>query len=116
MKVAILGNGGREHALCEMFRKSKKFLKFILYRNAGTESISENVNIDINNFELLKDFIFKSKIDFVVVGPEKPLVEGIVDFLKENNIKVFGPNKNASKLKVQKFLQKNFVKIIIFNS
>ena len=71
--------------------------------NAGTENIAANVNIDLNNFEALKNFIKKTEIDVVIVGPEKPLVDGLVDYLEDNNIKVFGPNKIASQLESSKY-------------
>ena len=62
--------------------------------------------MNLEDFEELKNFILSNKIDLVVVGPEKPLVEGIVDFLEENNIKVFGPNKIASQLEGSKIFTK----------
>ena len=107
MKVAILGSGGREHAICHILKESKKVSKiFSIPGNAGTSLVSENINIDLNNFDELKEFIIESKIDLVVVGPEKPLVDGVVDFLNENNIKVFGPNKAASQLEGSKTFTK----------
>ena len=111
MKVAILGNGGREHAICHILKESKKVSKiYSIPGNAGTSFVSENVNIDLDNFDQLKEFIIKSQIDLVVVGPEKPLVDGIVDFLKESNIKVFGPNKAASQLEGSKTFTKTLCK------
>ena len=99
MKIAILGSGGREHAIAFKISKSPKKKKiYCIPGNAGTKDIAENINLDINNFEEVYKFINKFKIELVIVGPEKPLVDGIVDFLKEKNIKVFGPNKTASKL------------------
>ena len=94
MKVGIIGSGGREHALCESLKKSKKVEKIYCFPgNAGTKLIAENVKINLDNFENLKDFVLDKKIDFLIIGPEKPLVDGIVDYLEKNNIKVFGPNK-----------------------
>ena len=111
MKVAILGSGGREHAICHILKESKKVSKiYSIPGNAGTSFVSENVNIDLDNFDQLKKFIIKSQIDLVVVGPEKPLVDGIVDFLKESNIKVFGPNKAASQLEGSKTFTKTLCK------
>ncbi len=108
MKVGIIGSGGREHALCYAIKKSKKIEKiYCIPGNAGTAKLAQNIDLDINNFGLLKDFINENKIDIVIIGPEKPLVEGIVDFLKKNNIKVFGPNKLASKLEGSKIFTKN---------
>ena len=111
MKVGIIGSGGREHALCHAIKKSKKVDKiFCIPGNAGTHDIAINVNLDINNFELLKQFIIKNKIDIVIIGPEKPLVDGMVDFLETNKIKVFGPSKLASKLEGSKIFTKNLCK------
>ena len=111
MKVGIIGSGGREHALCYAIKKSKKVEKiFCIPGNAGTQEIAENIDLDINNFELLKGFIKENNIDIIIIGPEKPLVEGIVDFLETNKIKVFGPNKLASKLEGSKIFTKNLCK------
>ncbi len=107
MKVGIIGSGGREHALCSAIKKSKKIEKiFCIPGNAGTSKIAENVDLDTNNFNLLKKFIIQNKIDIIVIGPEKPLVDGLVDFLKNDKIKVFGPNKIASKLEGSKIFTK----------
>ena len=111
MKVGIIGSGGREHAICYAIKKSKKVEKiFCIPGNAGTHDIAENIDLDINNFELLKEFIKEKNIDIIIIGPEKPLVEGIVDFLETNKIKVFGPNKLASKLEGSKIFTKNLCK------
>ena len=108
MKVGIIGSGGREHALCHAIKKSKKVNKiYCIPGNAGTYELAKNINLDINNFELLKKFIKENNIDIIIVGPEKPLVEGIVDFLENNKISVFGPNKLASKLEGSKIFTKN---------
>jgi len=107
MKVGIIGSGGREHAICESIKNSPKIKKIFCFTgNAGTENIAENVDIDIENFDLLKKFIKKNNIDIIIVGPEKPLVNGIVDFLEKNEIKVFGPNKFASRLEGSKIFTK----------
>ena len=107
MKVAVIGSGGREHAICQALKKSNKIDKiFCIPGNAGTDLISENILIDLSNFKKIKDFICENKIDLVVVGPEKPLVEGIVDYLEKFNIKVFGPNKKASQLEGSKIFTK----------
>ena len=111
MNVGIIGSGGREHAICLSLKNSSKVNKiYCLPGNAGTYSISNNINVDINNFEELKKTIVKFNIDVVIVGPEKPLVEGLVDFLQENKIKVFGPNKVASQLEGSKTFTKNLCK------
>tara|TARA_B100001741_G_C16549165_1_gene598403 strand:- start:2119 stop:3384 length:1266 start_codon:yes stop_codon:yes gene_type:complete len=111
MKVVIIGSGGREHALCYEIKKSEKVEKiYCIPGNAGTHYIAENIDLDVSNFALIKKFINENKIDIVIIGPEKPLVEGLVDFLETNNIKVFGPNKLASKLEGSKIFTKNLCK------
>ena len=107
MKVGIIGSGGREHALCEALKKSSKISKiYCIPGNAGTNFIAENIDLNISDFERIRNFIIKNKIEIVIVGPEKPLVDGIGDFLKKNNIKVFGPNKIASQLEGSKIFTK----------
>ena len=108
MKVGIIGSGGREHAICHSLNKNKNIKKIYCFPgNAGTEEIAENVSLNLENFNQLKDFILLNNIDLIIVGPEKPLVDGIVDFLEANNIKVFGPNKLASQLEGSKIFTKN---------
>ena len=107
MIIGIIGSGGREHSICSSLNKSKKINKIFCFPgNAGTENIATNIKINLNNFDELKNFIFKEKIQMIVVGPEKPLVDGIVNFLEKNNIKVFGPNKIASQLEGSKIFTK----------
>jgi len=108
MKIAILGNGGREHALAYSISKSNKVKKiYCIPGNAGTSEIAENISIDINNFKDIYKFLNKNNVDLIVVGPEDPLVNGIVDYLEKYNIKVFGPNKISSKLEGSKIFTKN---------
>ena len=107
MKVGIIGSGGREHAICQSFKNSNKIEKIFCFPgNAGTSELAENVDINLENFENIKNFILENQIDFVVIGPEKPLVEGIVDYLEKFKIKVFGPNKIASQLEGSKIFTK----------
>ena len=111
MKVLVLGSGGREHALCWAISKSPLCKKlFCIPGNAGIKSVAECINIKINNFNSLKKFIKKEKINFVIVGPEEPIVNGIVDKLNKLKIKVFGPNKKASILESSKTFTKDFCK------
>jgi len=108
MKVGIIGSGGREHALCASLKSSKNINKiYCIPGNAGTSSIAENIKIELTNFEKIKEFIQNNNIDIVIVGPEQPLVDGIVDYLENHKIKVFGPNKIASKLEGSKTFTKN---------
>ena len=107
MKVGIIGSGGREHAICHSLRKSKKINKIYCFPgNAGTAEIAENIDLNLENFDELKQFIIKFNIDLIIVGPEKPLVDGMVDFLEKNEIKVFGPNKFSSQLEGSKIFTK----------
>ena len=107
MKVGIIGSGGREHAICKSLKKSQKINQIYCFPgNAGTEEIAKNVNLDLDNFEYLKNFIIEEKIDLIVIGPEKPLVNGLADYLEQFNIKVFGPNKVASQLEGSKIFTK----------
>jgi phosphoribosylamine---glycine ligase len=111
MKVGIIGSGGREHALCHAIKKSNKVDKiYCIPGNAGTSNIAMNVELNIDDFTLLKNFIKENNIDIIIVGPEKPLVDGMVDFLESYGIKVFGPNKLASKLEGSKIFTKEICK------
>ena len=108
MKVGIIGSGGREHSICHVLTSTKKIKKIYCFPgNAGTARIAENISLKLENFNELKDFIISNRIDLIIVGPEKPLVDGIVDFLESHNIKVFGPNKLASQLEGSKIFTKN---------
>ena len=107
MKIAIIGSGGREHALAATISKSSNINEiFCIPGNAGTFEIATNVELDINEFDKVLKFINKNSIDLVVIGPEQPLVNGIVDYLEKYNIKVFGPNKIASQLEGSKIFTK----------
>ena len=111
MKVGIIGSGGREHAICHSLKKSNKISKIYCFPgNAGTAKLAKNIKINLKNFIILKNFILKQKIDLVIVGPEKPLVDGIVDYLEKYKIKVFGPNQIASQLEGSKIFTKNLCK------
>ena len=108
MKVGIIGSGGREHAICQALYNTKRIDRIYCFPgNAGTFKISQNVSLNLENFNDLKEFVILNKIDLIIVGPEKPLVDGIVDFLEANNIKVFGPSKLASQLEGSKIFTKN---------
>ena len=111
MKVGIIGSGGREHAICQSLKNSNKINKIFCFPgNAGTQQIAENVKIDLEKFENLKNFIFENKIGLIIVGPEKPLVDGLVDYLEKFQIKVFGPNKFSSQLEGSKIFTKELCK------
>ena len=111
MNIALIGSGGREHALCLKIRESRLTKKIVcIPGNAGTSKIAENINIDYLNFKKLLSVLRLNKIDLVIVGPEEPLVRGLVDFLKKHKIKVFGPNRYASKLEGSKAFMKSICK------
>ena len=107
MKVGIIGSGGREHAICQSLKISNKFTEIFCFPgNAGTSPLAQNINLDLNNFERVKNYIIEKKIDLIIIGPEKPLVDGLVDYLEKFKIKVFGPNKIASQLEGSKIFTK----------
>jgi len=107
MKIAIIGSGGREHALASVISKSSSIKEiFCIPGNAGTSKIATNVELNINEFDIIHKFIIDNSVDLVVVGPEQPLVNGIVDYLEKFKIKVFGPNKIASQLEGSKIFTK----------
>ena len=111
MNIALIGSGGREHALCQKIHKSKLSKKIIcIPGNAGTAKIAKNIDLDFLNFQRLLKIIKFNKIDLVIVGPEEPLVKGLVDFLTKHKIKVFGPNKYAAKLEGSKAFMKSICK------
>ncbi len=111
MNIALIGSGGREHALCQKLVESNKNNKiYCIPGNAGTSNISRNLDVDFLNFNLLLKTIKKFKIDLVIVGPEEPLVMGLVDFLKKRKVKVFGPEKYAAQLEGSKGFMKNLCK------
>ncbi len=107
MNVGIIGSGGREHAICYMLKKSKKVSKIFCFPgNAGTDLIAQNVNLDPDNFSEIEKHCVQNNIKMLVVGPEKPLVKGIVNHFKDKSIKVFGPDMISSKLEGSKIFTK----------
>ena len=111
MNIGLIGSGGREHALCQKIHESKLTKKIICFPgNAGTSKYAQNIDVDILNFKKILTLIKLYKIDLVVVGPEEPLVRGLVDFLNKNKVKVFGPNKYASNLEGSKAFMKRLCK------
>ena len=111
MKVAVIGSGGREHSLCLALKKSSNVNEiFCIPGNAGTDNIAKNINLNLDDFEKIKDFFISNEIALAIIGPEKPLVDGIVEYLENHNIKVFGLNKIASQLEGSKIFTKNLCK------
>lgn len=109
MKVLIVGSGGREYSLGLAFSKDKKVTELFFAPGNGMSS-SLGTNIDISTNEDILTFAKNNNIDLTVVGPEKPLVEGIVDMFKNEKMKIFGPTKNVAKLEGSKNFMKNFLK------
>ncbi len=111
MNIGLIGSGGREHAICKQISDSKLVDKIICFPgNAGTSQLATNVEVNILDFKKILNLIKFYKIDLVIVGPEEPLVKGIVDFLIRNKIKVFGPNRYASQLEGSKAFMKMICK------
>ena len=114
MNIMILGSGGREHAISWKISQSEKCKNlYIAPGNAGTSLVGNNLLININDFEEVKLNVIEKSIDLVVVGPEEPLVRGIVDFFKSDdelkNVKIFGPSAEGSKLEGSKDFSKEFM-------
>jgi len=111
MRIAIVGSGGREHAIAVSVKKSKKADKiFALPGNAGIAEIAECVPISVMEFDKIAKFCVDEKIDLCIVGPDDPLVGGLVDVLKENGIRAFGPDKKAAILEGSKAFSKDLMK------
>ena len=111
MNLAVIGSGGREHAICYKLKQSPKIKKLIcIPGNAGTKNIAENIKEDISNFDALYQIIKKQNVDIVIVGPEQPLVDGLADYLNEKKVRVFGPDKFAARLEGSKAFMKNLCK------
>ena len=112
--VLVLGSGGREHALAWKIAQSEKVSKvYIAPGNAGTALVGQNIAINISDFQSVKDVVLKYYINLVVVGPEQPLVDGIVDFFKADpdlqDVKIIGPDKVGAQLEGSKAFAKKFM-------
>ncbi len=113
MNVLIIGNGGREHAIAWRIKQSPQAGKvFVAPGNAGTalENGVENVAIDTLDFPALAEFAKANDVGLTIVGPEAPLVEGVVDFFSAQGLRCFGPNQNAAQLEGSKAFTKDFLK------
>ncbi|WMM23889.1 phosphoribosylamine--glycine ligase [Tissierella sp. MB52-C2] len=110
MKVLVLGSGGREHALCWKIAKSSKVSKiYCAPGNGGTAELAENMDINVDDIDKLLEFALENNIDLTVVGPEQPLVLGIVDRFQEEGLKIFGVNKECARLEGSKEFSKVFM-------
>ena len=112
MNVLVIGQGGREHAIAWQLAQSEKVeTVFVAPGNGGTEieDKCKNININISDFTAIKTLIKERNIELVVIGPEDPLVNGLVDFLQDEDIHVFGPPANGAKLEGSKIYSKEFM-------
>lgn len=112
MKILVIGKGGREHALSWKLAQSEQVSQvYCAPGNAGThrEPKVNNIDIDVADFTALSDFVKKNHVTYTVVGPEAPLVSGIVDHFRALNLKIFGPNKLAAQLEGSKIFAKEFM-------
>jgi len=114
MNILVIGSGGREHAIINSISKSKKCSKiYALPGNGGTESLADNIEGDVNDFDLIKKITLEHKVSLVFVGPEDPIVNGIYDFFKSNNelkdVNIIAPSKQAGLLEGSKDFAKDFM-------
>ena len=110
--ILIIGNGGRENSLAWAIQKNELVKKvFLIPGNAGSERINkcERIKIDIKNKKELVEKLDFLKVDLIVIGPEIPLADGLADFLREKDFKVFGPGKDGAKLEYSKSWAKEFM-------
>jgi phosphoribosylamine--glycine ligase len=111
MNVLILGSGGREHAFLWKIAQSSQVKNiYCIPGNGGISDVAETYNISLNEFERIKDFIESKDVDMTIVGPEQPLVQGIVDYLESHRLAVFGPRRAGAQLEGSKVFAKNFMK------
>lgn len=111
MNVLIIGSGGREHALAYKIKQSLNLKNlFILPGNPGTETLGTNIDINPSDIIKVTQFAIDNNVELVIIGPEKPLVDGMADHLRKNNIAVFGPNKNAAEIEAHKSFAKRLMK------
>jgi len=111
MKILVIGAGGREHTIVWKLAQSRRVSKiYCIPGNGGISQIAECVSLDPLNFPQVGEFVKKEKVDLTVVGPETPLVAGIVDFFRAKGLRIFGPDKRAAQMEGSKVFAKNFMK------
>ncbi|HVO74731.1 MAG TPA: phosphoribosylamine--glycine ligase [Ignavibacteriaceae bacterium] len=111
INILLIGSGGREHALAYKIKESSLIKNlYILPGNPGTKKLGENISLDINDPEKLLSFCKEKEVELIIIGPEKPLVEGLGDFFRKNGIKVFGPDSKAAEIEAHKSFAKNFMR------
>ncbi|MCK8826875.1 phosphoribosylamine--glycine ligase [Natroniella acetigena] len=110
MKILVIGSGGREHTLVWKLKQSKQVTElFVAPGNAGTAELATNVDLDSNDIEGLLNFALEEEIDLTFVGPEAPLVAGVVDRFEEEGLQIFGPNQKAAQLEGSKVFSKDLM-------
>ena len=108
--ILLIGGGGREHAIAQSICQSPRCEKlYVAPGNAGTQSLAFNIALDTSNFQTVEEFCTTYHVDWIVVGPELPLVQGIYDHFKETKIKVIGPSQAAAALEGSKSFAKDFM-------
>lgn len=111
MNVALIGSGGREHAIAYKLIDSEKLNQlYIIPGNPGTAQLGENVELNVNDHQAILNFCKSHNVGLVVIGPEKPLVDGLSDVLRNNSIKVFGPTSSAARIESEKSYAKRLMK------
>ncbi|ULL13689.1 phosphoribosylamine--glycine ligase [Paenibacillus sp. H1-7] len=111
MRILVVGGGGREHAICWALKKSPKVRElYCAPGNGGIAEVAECIPLQVNQFNEIGEFAIDNAIDLVVIGPDDPLSEGIVDHLEAKNIPVFGPRQNAAILESSKVFSKQLFK------
>ena len=107
MRILVVGGGGREHALAWKLAQSPRVAKiYCAPGNPGIGELAECVNISVDNVKALCGFAREHNVDLTVVGPEKPLTEGIVDYFSAQGLKIFGPTQDAAQLEGSKSFAK----------
>lgn len=111
MKVLLIGNGGREHALAWKLASSPRVTAlYALPGNPGTAQVAENVDIRATDFDQIEQFVRQNKIQLVVIGPEDPLADGLTDRMLAAGVKVFGPSKAAAQIEADKWFAKELMR------
>jgi phosphoribosylamine--glycine ligase len=111
VNAALIGSGGREHAIAYKLIDSVQLEKlYILPGNPGTAQLGDNIPIDMNDHQAILEFCKTKNIELAIIGPEKPLVDGLSDILTKNSIKVFGPSANAARIESEKSYAKNLMR------
>ncbi|MEZ2715354.1 phosphoribosylamine--glycine ligase [Niallia circulans] len=111
MKVLVIGRGGREHAICTKVSESERVeTVFVAPGNVGMTDVAERIAIEETEVEKLVDFALTQKIDLTIVGPEVPLLLGVVDAFQAAGLKVFGPNQRAAEIEGSKSFAKDLMK------